>query len=112
MDSKSQPAKVDSSTIELHVPSRRKKSLTETFSSVEFDFLALMRLDMTFDVTLRDDSSFGKLTNTCIKIVSFSLLLVAFSIKANFAKEYLWKSTYLRFPGSLKASSSICYVLF
>ena len=110
VDSKSQPAKVDSSTIELHVPSRQKKSLTETFSSVEFDFLAL--LDMTFDVTLRDDSSFGKLTNTCIKIVSFSLLLVAFSIKANFAKEYLWKSTYLRFPGSLKASSSICYVLF
>ena len=35
-----------------------------------------MQYDMTFDVTLRDDSSFGKLTN--------SLLLVTFSIKANF----------------------------
>ena len=75
VNSKSQPAELDSSTIELHVPSRRKKSLTETFSSVEFDFLALMRLDMTFDVTLLDDSSFGKLTNTCniFKNVSFSL---------------------------------------
>ena len=47
-----------------------------------------------------------------IENVSFSLLLVTFSIKANFAKEYLWKSVYLRFPGSLKPSSSICYVLF
>ena len=35
-----------------------------------------------------------------------------FSIKANFAKEYLRKSIYLRFPGSLEPSSSICYVLF
>ena len=48
--------------------------------SVDFDFLA-----MTFDVTLRDDSSFGKLTNSCnFKNVSFSLLLVTFSVKANF----------------------------
>ena len=59
VDSKSQPAELDSSTIELHVPSRRKKSL-QSFCSVDFDFLALMRFDMTFDVTLRDDSSFGK----------------------------------------------------
>ena len=44
--------------------------------------------------------------------VSFSLLLVAFSIKANFEKEYLWKSIYLKVSGSLKPSSSICYVLF
>ena len=64
VDSKSQPAELDSSTIELHVPSRRKKSL-QSFCSVDFDFLALMRFDMTFDVTLRDDSSFGKLTNSC-----------------------------------------------
>ena len=71
-----------------------------------------MRFDMTFDVTLRDDSSFGKLSNSCIKNVSFSLLLVTFSITANFEKEYLWKSIYLRFPGSFKPSSSICYVLF
>ena len=35
---------------------------------------------MTFDVTLRDYSSFGKLA----KNVSFSLLLVTLSIKANF----------------------------
>ena len=46
-----------------------------------------------------------------IKNVSFSLLLVIFSIKANFEKDYLWKSIYLRFPGSLKPSSSICYIL-
>ena len=35
-----------------------------------------------------------------------------FRIKANFEKEYVWKSIYLRFRGSLKPSSSICYVLF
>ena len=64
VDSKSQPAELDCSTIELHGPSRRKKNL-QLFCSVDFDFLALMRFDMTFDVTLRDDSSFGKLTNSC-----------------------------------------------
>ena len=43
------------------MPSRRKKSL-QSYCSVDFDFLALMRVDMIFDVTLRDvDSSFGKL---------------------------------------------------
>ena len=30
-----------------------------------FCFLALMRFEITFDVTMRDDSSFGKLTNWC-----------------------------------------------
>ena len=50
--SKSHPVELDDSTIELHVLSRRKKSLQSNF-------------DMTFDVTLRDDSSFGKLTNSC-----------------------------------------------
>ena len=64
VDSKSQPVELDNSTMELHVPSRRKKSL-QSYYSVDFDFLALMRFDMTFDVTLRDDSSFGKLTNSC-----------------------------------------------
>ena len=93
---------VFNSTIELHVPSRRKESL-QLYCSVDFDFLALMRFDMTFHVTLRD---------SVIKNVSFSLLLVTFSIKANFQREYLWKSIYLRFPGSLKPSSSICYILF
>ena len=40
---------------------------------------------MTFDVTLRDDSSSGKITNSCnFKNVSFSLLLVTFSVKADF----------------------------
>ena len=39
-------------------------------------------------------------------------LVVTFGIKANFEKENLWKSIYLRFPGSLKPSFSICYVLF
>ena len=55
VDSKSQPVELDNSTIELHGPSRRKKNL-QLFCSVDFDFLALMRFDMTFDVTLRDDS--------------------------------------------------------
>ena len=64
VDSKSQLVELDNSTIELHVPSRRKKSL-QSYCSVDFDFLTLMRFDMTFDVTLRDDSSFGKLTNSC-----------------------------------------------
>ena len=64
VESKSQPVELDNSTIELHAPSRRKKSL-QSYCSVDFDFLALMRFDMTFDVTLRDDSSFGKLTNSC-----------------------------------------------
>ena len=77
VDSKSQPAELDNSTIELHVPSRRKKSL-QSYCSVDFDFLALMRFDMTFDVTLRDDSI------RVINNVSFSLLLVTFSIMANF----------------------------
>ena len=64
VDSKSKPVELDNSTIELHVPSRRKKSL-QSFCSVDFDFLAVMRFDMTFDDTLRDDSSFGKFTNSC-----------------------------------------------
>ena len=61
VDSKSQPVEVDNLTFELHVPSRRKKSL-QSYSSVDFDFFAYL---MTFDVTLRDDSSFGKLANSC-----------------------------------------------
>ena len=64
VDSKSQLVELDNSTIELHVPSRRKKSL-QSYCSVNFDFLALMRFDMTFDIMLRDDSSFAKLTNSC-----------------------------------------------
>ena len=55
--SKSQPVELDNSTIELHVPSRRKKSL-QSYCSVDFDFLALMQFDMTFDVTFCDYSSF------------------------------------------------------
>ena len=65
VESKSRPVELDNSTgIELHLPSRRKNSL-QSYCSVDFDFLALTRLDMTFDATLRDDSSFGKLTNSC-----------------------------------------------
>ena len=44
-----------------------------------------MRFEMTFDITLHDDSSLGKIR--VIKNVSFSLLLVTFSIKANFEKD-------------------------
>ena len=65
VDSKSQPDELHNSTIELPVPSRRKKSL-QLYCSVDFDFLALMRFYMTFDVTLRNDSGFGKLTNSCM----------------------------------------------
>ena len=39
VDSKSQPVELDNSTIELHVPSRGKKSL-QSYCSVDFDFLA------------------------------------------------------------------------
>ena len=53
VESKSQPVELDNSTTELHAPSRRKKSL-QSYCSVDFDFLALIRFDMTFDVTLRD----------------------------------------------------------
>ena len=64
VESKSQPVELDNSTIGLHLPSRRKNSL-QSYCSMDFVFLALTRLDMTFDVTLRDDSSFGNLTNSC-----------------------------------------------
>ena len=64
VESKSQPVELDNLTIELHVPLRRKNSL-QSYCFVNFDFLDLMWFDMTFDVTLRDDSSFGKLTNSC-----------------------------------------------
>ena len=47
------------------MPSRRKKRL-QSYCSVDFDFLALMRFDMTFDVRLRDNSiSFGEIKNLC-----------------------------------------------
>ena len=52
------------STMELHVPLMRKKSL-QSYCSGDLDFLALMRFDMTFNVTLCDDSSYGKITNSC-----------------------------------------------
>ena len=65
-DSKPQPVELDNSTIELHAPSRRMKSL-HSYCSVDFDFLALMRFDMTFDATLREDSSFG--INSQIRVI-------------------------------------------
>ena len=36
-----------------------RKACIHIICSVDFDALALIRFDMTFDVTLRDDSSFG-----------------------------------------------------
>ena len=80
------------------MPSRRKKSL-QSYCSVDFDFLAFMRLDMTFDITLRDDSSFGRLTNTSHRLI----------FKKNTCGN---PCIYLRFPGSLKPSCSICYIVF
>ena len=41
-------------------PSFKKSLIVEQFKGI-----TLMRFDMTIDVTLRDDSSFGKLTNSC-----------------------------------------------
>ena len=41
VDSKSQPVELDNSTIQLHVPSRRKKRL-QSYCSVDFDFLAFI----------------------------------------------------------------------
>ena len=58
------PVEFNNSTIELHVATRRRKS-SQLYCTVYFDFLSLMRFDMTCDVTLRDCSSFGKLTNPC-----------------------------------------------
>ena len=59
------------------MPSRGKKSL-QSYCSVDFDFLAVMRFDMTFHVTLRDDSSFGKLANSC------NLKHLVFTFTSNF----------------------------
>ena len=61
LESKSQPVELDNSAIELHAPSRRKKSL-QSYCSVDLNAISV---DITFDVTLRADSSFGKLTNSC-----------------------------------------------
>ena len=63
VESKSQPVELDNSTIEIHVPSRRKKSLNHIVLWILISNVALF--DVTFDVTLRDDSSFGKLANSC-----------------------------------------------
>ena len=41
VESKSQPTELDNSTIELHAPSRRKKS-SQSYCFVDFDFLALI----------------------------------------------------------------------
>ena len=82
LESKSQPVELDNLTIELHVPSRRKKSL-QSYCGVDFDFLAfdLIRPVMSRCVTTQVS------VNSQIRVirnVSFSLLLKTFSIKANF----------------------------
>ena len=70
VESKSQPVELDNSTIELHVPSRRKKSL-QSYCSV--DFLAfIMRFDMTFDVTL-------PVTTTQVSVISQKRLIFTFT---------------------------------
>ena len=82
-ESKCQPVELENSTIGVTCAVEGKKSL-QSYCSVDFDFLAVMRFDMTSDVTLRDDSSFINSQIRVIKNVSFSLLLVTFSIKTNF----------------------------
>ena len=65
VDSKSHPFELDNSTIGSYMCRRGERTAcNHIVLQVDFDLLALMRFDMTFDVTLRDDSSFGKLTNT------------------------------------------------
>ena len=64
VESNSQTVELENSTIGVTCAVEGKKSL-QSYCSVSFDFLTLKRFDMTFDVTLRDDSSFGKLTNLC-----------------------------------------------
>ena len=66
VDSKSQPVGLDNSTIELHVPSRRKESL-QSYCSVDFDFLAV-RFDMTVDVTLCDAGLKFRLTHKYVQV--------------------------------------------
>ena len=59
VDSKSQPVALDNSTVGVTCAVEAKEQLAIIFMilfSVDFDFLALMRFDMTFEVTLRDDS--------------------------------------------------------
>ena len=64
---------VDNSTIGLHVPSRRKKSL-QSYCSVDFDFLGpLMSRCVTTQVSVNSQIR-------VIKNVSFSLLLVTFVV--------------------------------
>ena len=58
VDSKSQPVELDTVTT--------GSTSLQSYSSVDFDLRPLyVRFDMTFDVALLDDSSFGKLTNSC-----------------------------------------------
>ena len=81
VDSKSQPFELDNSTIGSYMCRRgERKACNRIVLWILISLLKyIMRFDVTFDVTLRDDSSFGKLT-----YVSFSLSLVTFSIKADF----------------------------
>ena len=55
VDSKSQPFELDNSTTGVTCAVEAKEN--QSYCSVNFDFLALMRFDMIFDVTLRDDSN-------------------------------------------------------
>ena len=63
VDSKSRPAELDSSIIRVTCAIEAKEKLAIIFI-VDFDFLALMRFHMTVNVMLRENSSFGKLTNS------------------------------------------------
>ena len=67
VDSKPQPIELDNSTIELHVCRGGRKACNHILWILISLLCFLMQFDMTFDVTLRDDSSFGKLTNSCNK---------------------------------------------
>ena len=58
-------------TIELHDCAVEVK--VQSYCSVDFDFLALMRFDMTFDVTLLDGSSF---VNSQIHVLMFLKRLI------------------------------------
>ena len=64
IESKSQPVELDNSAIECAVEAKEKLEIIWNILFCGF----CLRFDMTFDdfdVTLRDYSSFGKLTNSC-----------------------------------------------
>ena len=86
VESKTLPVEVNNSTIELHFPLTRMRSL-QSYCSVDFDLLVLMRFDMTAPVSVNSQIH-------AIKMSHFHFYWYCLSMKVNFQKEYLWKYIY------------------